>query len=826
MNTKVCPILTLMFLLAPSAFGLSLYHDSGPYFSLNQNSGRDSPDSAYKIAVDLPEAIVYNLTVTDNLPRGLVYISNSLEISGTDNLPSETISYPNDGNQPVTINWNFGTVDNSAGQDILIAFQSIVADVSTNQDGTTLGPSQVSMQYTDDAGEIHAASGETAPVVLVEPDLEIAMDSEPWDGNNLTCTVSIGHSPASHAEAFDTDLSVILPAGLTYSAGSDESISSPCGEVENANSQEIKWHFGEIDQSWNKDQQIVLKFKSTAEDREVPGEIKAVLDWRSAPAESPQSRSYSKSQSLPVPAYNPIYSIELNLIAEPDPVDAGQAAIYTVNYANTGKDDVHDVTIEETYDTNTIFLAATPMPNSGQWNTWKIGDLPAGESGSIKVTVVVSSAVADGTVLKNSVRMHCAEDATAEAIAEITVKGSARKKAENVTTNSTNTSTISALNATLNASINSTASSAIESSTNASINSSIDASADSSRNASINSSTITISSIPANLSIVRDLPPIEDEANVSHILQQNASDNYFELLNPNSHDSIQEIDVNLTEEIMKISSFANYTADSLISLNSENIIDIVNDTIESIGVASNGEGASSNENFDESNVNEDEISNSDGERNALDEIADHIKEMEDASGVTDKLEMTNKIEEEIEKTYTLIFEDDIKIDIIFEKNNPMMESAYVELNETDASSKEGDSGTSDGSDGSDTMPSINMTENSVSMINQTASAIGNLLAETIIPDNTSESKYIEPIMEENESFLFVSKPELDYQEPDHATNQNNDAISMFAPIAPAEQQAAEESLPDQGLNDEELLTLPESPTEYGVIQNDINETTE
>ena len=823
MNSNVYPSLALLVLLAIAAAWPSLAQDSNP-----------NANDAYTIKVDLPQSVVHDLTVTDTLPQGLIYESNSLEIIGTDTAPEETVSSPNDGSLPVTATWDFGQVDNSDDQDIIIRLQPIVADIAPNQDGTTLGPSQVSMQYTDDAGEIYAASGETAPVVLVEPDLEIAMDSEPWDGKNLTCTVSIGHSPASHAEAFDTDLSVILPAGLTYSAGSDESISGPCGEVENANSQEIKWHFGEIDQSWNKDQQIVLKFKAAAEDREVPGEIKAVLGWRSAPAESPQSRSYSKSQSLPVPAYNPIYSIELNLIAEPDPVDAGQAAIYAVNYANTGKDDVHDVTIEETYDTNTIFLAATPMPNSGQWNTWKIGDLPAGEAGSIKVTVVVNSAVADGTVLKNSVRMHCAEDANAEAIAKITVKNSARKKAENVTSNSTNTSTISALNATLNASINSTLSptikssinASINSSINASINSSIDASADSSRNASINSS--TISSIPANLSIVRDLPPMEDKANVSQILQQNASDNYFELLTPDSHDSIQGIDVNvnLTEETMKISSFANYTADSLISLNSENIIDIVNDTIESIGVASNGEGASSNENFDESNVNEDEISNSDGERNALDEIADHIKEMEDASGVADKLEITNKIEEEIEKTYTLIFEDDIKIDIIFEKSNPMMESAYVELNETDANSKEGDSGTSDGSDGSDTIPSINMTENSISMINQTASAIGNLLAETIIPDNTSESKYIEPIMEENESSLFVSKPELDYQEPDHATNQNNDAISMLAPVAPAEQQAAEESLPDQGWNDEELLTLLESPTEYGIIQNDINETTE
>ena len=819
MNSNVYPSLALLVLLAIAAAWPSLAQDSNP-----------NANDAYTIKVDLPQSVVHDLTVTDTLPQGLIYESNSLEIIGTDAIPSETVSSPNDGSHPVTITWNFGQVDNSNDQDIIIRLRPIVADIACNQDGTTLGHNQVSMQYTDDAGEIHSASGETAPVVLVEPDLEIAIDSEPWDGNNLTCTVSIGHSPASHAEAFDADLSVILPAGLTYSAGSDESISGPCGEVENANSQEIKWHLGEIDQSWNKDQQIVLKFKAAAEDREVPGEIKAVLGWRSAPAESPQSRSYSKSQSLPVPAYNPIYSVELNLIAEPDPVDAGQAAIYTVNYANTGKDDVHDVTIEETYDTNTIFLAATPMPNSGQWNTWKIGDLPAGEAGSIKVTVVVNSAVADGTVLKSSARMHCAEDANAEAIAEITVKGSARKKAENVTSNSTNTSTISALNATLNSTLSPTIKSSINasinSSINASINSSIDASADSSRNASINSS--TISSIPANLSIVRDLPPMEDKANVSQILQQDASDNYFELLTPDSHDSIQGIDVNvnLTEETMKISSFANYTADSLISLNSENIIDIVNDTIESIGVASNGEGASSNENFDESNVNEDEISNSDGERNALDEIADHIKEMEDASGVADKLEITNKIEEEIEKTYTLIFEDDIKIDIIFEKSNPMMESAYVELNETDANSKEGDSGTSDGSDGSDTIPSINMTENSISMINQTASAIGNLLAETIIPDNTSESKYIEPIMEENESSLFVSKPELDYQEPDHATNQNNDAISMLAPVAPAEQQAAEESLPDQGWNDEELLTLPESPTEYGIIQNDINETTE
>jgi len=90
------------------------------------------------LIVDLPAEVVYDVTVSDLLPKGLIYKSEGLRISGSEINPKETVSDPNDGTADVNITWYFGEVDNTMDQDIRIGFQAKVADVPDVRGGVVL----------------------------------------------------------------------------------------------------------------------------------------------------------------------------------------------------------------------------------------------------------------------------------------------------------------------------------------------------------------------------------------------------------------------------------------------------------------------------------------------------------------------------------------------------------------------------------------------------------------------------------------------------------------------------------------------------------------
>ncbi len=454
MNSKAYRTPTIFFLLAMAAFGLSLAQDGSPYFSTDQNSAGASHDNACTIIADLPQGIVQGLTVTDTLPRGLIYESSSLEVIGTEVSPFEKVSHPNDGSQPVTITWYFGRVDNTANQDVSLRFQSIVANVVSNKDGECLAANQVSTRFKDECGEVHTAFGETASLKLVEPDLKIAMSSRPDGGKAATYTVSVGHAAESHADAYGSDLSILLPAGIIYSPGSAEIVSDPPGGggggvLDDTNPRELQIHFDEIERRWNEDNMILLEFQATTTAENVGdlSEIIATLGWKSTSEDNFGTRSYMTSQSIPVciPASISSYSLNINQVAGPDPVEAGQTLLLAINYANTGKDDVHSVTIKEIYDRNVTYLSATPAADANKEDTWTIGDLLAGGSGTIKLEVRVNPDSSDGELLTNSVKLSCEEQAADEAITETIVKA---KSDETATTNASINSIGNSINST------------------------------------------------------------------------------------------------------------------------------------------------------------------------------------------------------------------------------------------------------------------------------------------------------------------------------------------------------------------------------------------
>ena len=434
-NSKIHVNLAFMLLLALVLAGSFSAQGNTAFAISDPNAAGASSKDGYTINVDLPQAVLHDVTITDTLPQGLIYKSDSLEVIGTANLPSETLSSPNDGSQPVIMTWAFGQLNKSDGQGLTLKFQPIVANVTSNRNGITLAPNRVSLQYMDDSGVLQTASAESSTAELVEPDLQIEMSASPTIGNVATYTASVTHSAKSDADAFDSDLAIVMPSGVVYSPGSAKILSGPTSSIDNTDPGKLKWHLGEVDQSWNSAQKIVLTFNATTERSVNSGEIVGILTWNSAPGDSPGTRSYVKTQLLKAAAaYTPNYAVAVNQIADPNPVEAGQILHYNINYSNTGNDDVHGVAIKDFYDQNVTYLSSIPLTSPGKGDSWTIGDLKPGESGDIIVEVRVNPSAADGTLLKNAVNMASTE-ASSEAIVETIVKGTPRNltKAENKT---------------------------------------------------------------------------------------------------------------------------------------------------------------------------------------------------------------------------------------------------------------------------------------------------------------------------------------------------------------------------------------------------------
>ena len=260
MNSKKHVNLAFMLLLVLVSVGLFSAQGNAVAISGPNAAGASSKDG-YTINVDLPQAVLHDVTITDTLPQGLIYKSDSLEVIGTANLPSETVSSPNDGSQPVVMTWAFGQLDKSDGQGLILKFQPIVANVTSNRNGITLAPNRVSLQYMDDSGVLQTDSGESSTAELVEPDLQIEMSASPTSGKVATYAASVTHSAKSDADAFDSDLAIVMPSGVVYSPGSAKILSGPTSSIDDTNPEKLKCHLGEMDRA----QKIVLAFNATTE---------------------------------------------------------------------------------------------------------------------------------------------------------------------------------------------------------------------------------------------------------------------------------------------------------------------------------------------------------------------------------------------------------------------------------------------------------------------------------------------------------------------------------------------------------------------------------
>ena len=211
--------------------------------------------NAYKLSIDLPRSVIYDLTIAITLPHGLIY--DNMYATPTD-IISETISSPNDGSRDVVIASKFDKVDNTEDRDLSIYFQAIAANIIDNWDGVVLGPLKVDLVGKDSRGMRITGSAESTAVRIVEPDLEIVKSSSPTSakaGEFVTYTISIFHSSNSHADAYDVDILDVLPLNTAYSPGSVKVIFGPSATFELG--QTLRIHFAKLARDWSADLSLI-----------------------------------------------------------------------------------------------------------------------------------------------------------------------------------------------------------------------------------------------------------------------------------------------------------------------------------------------------------------------------------------------------------------------------------------------------------------------------------------------------------------------------------------------------------------------------------------
>ena len=199
----------------------------------------------YQLVVTLPEIAMDDVTLIDNLPTGLAFVSADIvsvggEISGvTDSDEASVVSV---SGQVVT--FSFGALNNAYVDNTINGADEIVIEVTVRvEDLVSVNDGDV---LTNDASLVVTPEGEMAldpaeddvSVDVVEPDVDITKDvsdPEPMQGDTITYTVTVTNDAGATGPALNLVVEDPLPTDLSLVgvslAGASASVTSGSGDT-------------------------------------------------------------------------------------------------------------------------------------------------------------------------------------------------------------------------------------------------------------------------------------------------------------------------------------------------------------------------------------------------------------------------------------------------------------------------------------------------------------------------------------------------------------------------------------------------------------------
>jgi uncharacterized repeat protein (TIGR01451 family) len=339
----------------------------------------DSPDP-----VTAGEELTYTLTFANAGP------SDAQTVSVVDGLPSG-VSFvsatPDQGSCSEaggTVTCALGTLQAGTGGQVVIV---VDVDPSTPP-GTITNVATANLGTADpDFGNNSVSEGTS---VVAVADLSIAKSdaSDPvFAGEQLVYTIeyaNAGPSDAANAQVVDT-----LPPGVTFvSAISDDgSCSESAGAITCDLGTLVPGALGEVT--------VVVDVPADA----VAGSItNSVTIGSDASDPNPSDNSADESTDIDTSA-----DLSVTKVASATEVRPGDQITYTITYANAGPSTAVDVVVTDTLPGSVVFVSASPDAGScneaGGVVTCEVGDVAAGDSRVVLVTVEVSAAAVSGTMV-------------------------------------------------------------------------------------------------------------------------------------------------------------------------------------------------------------------------------------------------------------------------------------------------------------------------------------------------------------------------------------------------------------------------------------------
>jgi uncharacterized repeat protein (TIGR01451 family) len=123
------------------------------------------------------------------------------------------------------------------------------------------------------------------------------------------------------------------------------------------------------------------------------------------------STMYTGAVGAPVTSTVRAPALEMAKTDHVDFVQPGHILTYTLSYSNSGGAAATGVVISDTFDAHTSFIGSDPDADecAGSTCSWTFATLPAGDSGSIVVTVSVTLPLENGTLLTNMASITSSE---------------------------------------------------------------------------------------------------------------------------------------------------------------------------------------------------------------------------------------------------------------------------------------------------------------------------------------------------------------------------------------------------------------------------------
>ena len=186
--------------------------------------------ATFELTIKVPEGTTPDAVVVDTLPAGLAFVQmigtpiveSGVTVNGSSS-PSNPAFTPVVTNNGQTLTFTLGNIVNANPDRQLhgftLRYETVVLNVSSNISNKTLTNS-AKLTWTDHT-ELPAAK--SSPVTVIEPKLKIDKTVDKTTaqaGDTVTFTILVSHTGQSQTDAYNVDLSDVIPTGMTYVAAS------------------------------------------------------------------------------------------------------------------------------------------------------------------------------------------------------------------------------------------------------------------------------------------------------------------------------------------------------------------------------------------------------------------------------------------------------------------------------------------------------------------------------------------------------------------------------------------------------------------------------